>query len=83
MKVYYPKLYNMAHLLALYFYCFQRIYCLIIFIHRLSDEKFYRGLHMTQQLSRGRGGLIVERRSRNPGFDPHMGRRVVSFRKAC
>ena len=25
MKVHYPKLYNMAHLLALYFYCFQRI----------------------------------------------------------
>ena len=25
MKVHYPKLCNMAHLLALYFYCFQRI----------------------------------------------------------
>ena len=23
MNVHYPKLYNMAHLLALYFYCFQ------------------------------------------------------------
>ena len=38
---------------------------------------------MTQQLSRERGGLIVERRSRNLGFDSQMGRRVVSFRKAC
>ena len=31
MKVHYPKLYNMAHLLALYFYCFQRIYQFFLF----------------------------------------------------
>ena len=37
---------------------------------------------MTQQLSRERGGLMVQRRPRNPGFDPHTGRCVVYLRKA-
>ena len=34
MKVHYPKLYNMAHLPALYFYCFQLKDLTIIFINK-------------------------------------------------
>ena len=44
MKVHYPKFYNMAHLLALYFYCFQRIYN--YFIPYITIQVSNKGLHV-------------------------------------
>ena len=46
MKVHYPKLYNMAHLLALYFYCFQRILQLFLFKCTKCRKIFMSGRYL-------------------------------------